>query len=236
MTAFDELALQVAMLQERSITLADLPLAALRRALFEGTQPIDARTVLQQGSVQSESLLPSSVFPLVTALPTNPRDGEVCFYRASDSAGVVWMLRYRPASTSAYDWEFVGGPRLVSEDTASGTRALTTYGDLTGPGAGPAVTTPLAGDYDVAIGVNTFNSGAGNINRISYDIGGTAAIDADCIRHDEAVAGGVAEEVNRERRKLAIAASTALTMKYKASAGTGTFLNRRITIQPVRVG
>src|SRR4051794_15998509 len=46
---------------------------------------------------------------LVSALPSSPSDGQVVNYLADGTNGIVWRLRYRAASGSAYKWEYVGG-------------------------------------------------------------------------------------------------------------------------------
>jgi hypothetical protein len=235
--SFDDLRARVAALEQRKLTTSDLPLAALRRVLFDSAEPLNAGTLLLPGSVVSESLLPSSVFPVVTALPTSPRDGEICFYEADATNGVVWMLQYDPGAVGSYDWRFVGGAPLFSEVATSETRVLNSYGDLAT--VGPSVTCPLAGDYDVHIGANV------DIDVIatawmSYAIGASAATDTDGLRLGSGATAADNPNVNlsRLRRKTALAASTALVAKYKNTGGAGlaTFAHRWMTATPVRVG
>lgn len=171
--------------------------------------------------------------PPVTSLPATPQDGQVITYTADATNGISWLLRYRAASASAYKWEFVGGPPLFAEVTADETTASTSYTNLAT--TGPTVTVPLAGDYDVQIAhACYFTAGSGQMLS-SYAIGVTAAVDADSAI--TASGGtGFTDSASRKRRKTALAAATALQMKYRVTAGTGSFNRRWIEALPVRVG
>jgi hypothetical protein len=168
--------------------------------------------------------------PYVTALPTPPFDGFEVFYAADATNGVIWHLRYRSGG-GTYKWEYVGGPPLFAEVTTVESRTNIAYGALAT--AGPSVTVPLAGEYDVWIGA-TVTPPAGVIGLMSYDIGATGAVDADAVR----VHGGAAQaSCNRSRRKTISAASTALVSKYRETIATGTsWQDRFMSVRPVRVG
>jgi hypothetical protein len=84
---------------------------------------------------------------LVAALPANPVDGQECYFIADVANGVIWHLRYRAASSSAYKWEVVGGPPLYSRVDTGEQTASTSWVDLAT--VGPSITVPLAGDYDL---------------------------------------------------------------------------------------
>ena len=83
-------------------------------------------------------------------------------------------------------------------------------------------------------GVTLSNSSAGGTSSVSYDIGGSAAVDADRIQFISASSGYYAT--------LALTAiktgltAVALTSKYKVNAGTGTFERRWMSVTPVRLG
>jgi hypothetical protein len=168
--------------------------------------------------------------PYVTSLPTPPFDGFEVFYAADASSGVVWHLRYRSGG-GTYKWEYVGGPPMFDEVTTVQSRTNIAYGALTT--AGPSVTVPLAGEYEVWIGA-TVTPPAGVIGLMSYDIGGTGAADADAVR----VHGNAAQaSCNRPRVKTISSASTALVSKYRETVATGTsWQDRWMSVRPVRVG
>jgi len=154
---------------------------------------------------------------------------------------VTWTFKYNAGSASAYKWEYVGGPPLFAEvqPTVAGieTTASLTYVALAS--AGPSLTVPYAGDYDVEIGASMWNNTNAAAARMSYDIGGTGASDNDSITVGEGTAAGadsVSGNVSRSRRKTALAASTALVSKYEAVVGgTASFRQRLMKVTPVRV-
>lgn len=172
--------------------------------------------------------------PYVTALPTPPFDGFEVYYAADATNGVIWHLRYRSGG-GTYKWEYVGGPPLWAEVTTQQTTSSTSYTDLAT--SGPAVTLPLAGDYDVTIGMSGWSNTNGGIAYMSYAIGATAASDNDSVRHQEPAGSNTGPtHVVRTRRKTGLTA-VALTAKYKTGgAGTATIETRYMVVTPVRVG
>ena len=172
--------------------------------------------------------------PLVTSLPTNPVDGQEVYYLADAANGVMWRLRYRAASASIYKWEVIGGAPLYVEITTQESTASITYVGLTT--AGPSIALPLAGDYIVEQGLGGYNNAASAwADYMSYDIGGTAAADADAVTLGSNVSTVGQGNAARARRKNGLGAVT-LTSKYKVSGGTGTYNNRWMRVTPVRVG
>lgn len=171
----------------------------------------------------------------VTSLPVSPYDGQIIYYQADAANGIVWQLRYNSGSSSSYKWEFVGGGTLTSLIETNEQYVGAAYGALTT--AGPLVTVPLAGDYIVTIGFTGNNGQAGQVARMSYDIGATGAVDADSVLYVTSVAAGNWATVTKPKRKNALAASTALVAKYKTAAGSGVyFADRFMQVVPVRVG
>jgi hypothetical protein len=173
----------------------------------------------------------------VSSLPGSPVDGQECFYVADATAGAVWHLKYRAASGSSYKWEFVGGSPLFAEVTTDESTTSATYAALTT--AGPSITLPLAGDYRVAIGAafETINA-AGTTGLMSYDIGGTGAVDANAAWGSWQASGatGNIDTGSRERVKTALTA-VALVSKYKSTTANAMhFFNRWMRVTPVRVG
>jgi microcystin-dependent protein len=180
----------------------------------------------------------SSGIPYVTVLPTSPIDGQEVYYQNTAMAtyGITWHLRYRASSTSAYKWEFVGGSSLISQFDATiqiGTVNTYTASD------GPFVALPLVGDYIIGIGCRMYTN-ANESCHMSYDIGATPAVDADCVDYhtggSQGTYGPATMNAARERLKTALGAVT-LTAKYKRQAGTGAYWGSRwMKATPVRVG
>jgi hypothetical protein len=82
---------------------------------------------------------------------TGPQDADEIYYLADSSARVLWHLRYNASSSSAYKWEFIGGPSVQGLTGGSVTPVNTSWNFA--PTAGPVVTgVPLAGDYEVTLG------------------------------------------------------------------------------------
>lgn len=151
-------------------------------------------------------------------------------YVEVDSAnGIQWHVAFE-SGEATYKWRFIGGPPLVSEVTNQDNTASTTYVALAN--AGPSLGLPRAGDYDVTIECAVVGAVSAMASYMSYDIGGTGAVDA-----DSAETGPVTTSVaygGRKRRKSALATST-LTAKYRVSTSNATFGKRLMTVTPVRI-
>lgn len=195
--------------------------------------PRDVQALAAKLDTYSSSILP----PLVNALPGGPVDGQEVYFRADDPNGIVWHLRYRAASASAFKWEVIGGPPLVSNVAAQEAVPVGGYGALIT--AGPIVTLPLAGDYLIGLGFEGVISATNQGAIMSYLIGATAAVDADGTRLWSVTATGPRDleaAVSRFQRKNALAA-VALTAQYKPLGTTGTTCgNRFLSAVPIRVG
>lgn len=170
---------------------------------------------------------------VVAGLPaTGAFVGEVIGFQTAGMAAlsppVVWSLMWNGAK-----WLYVGGAPIVAEVVAAETTASGAYVALAT--AGPSVALPAAGDYDVMIGAGASNTVAAEA-WMSYDIGGTAAVDADKAAYTERVAGiQKAVAVSRLRRKVGLGAVT-LTAKYRVGGGTGQWQERFMVVWPVRLG
>jgi hypothetical protein len=151
---------------------------------------------------------------------------------------IEWMLQW---NTGTQKWDYVGGPPIINEVAADETTASAAYVALAT--AGPSIAVPRPGDYLVEIGAAIFNTAVDDPNfdaRMSYDIGGTGAVDADSIRDRMSIietganlnlGGG---SFSRQMRKNALTAVT-LTAKYKTSANTMHFAQRYMTLLPIAI-
>lgn len=181
-----------------------------------------------------------STVPYATTLPASPGDGQEAILVDSVSTPTYqWRFRYNASSGNTDKWEFTGGAPAYVEVTTLENRVGSAYGALTT--AGPSFTVPNGGVYFVSLGFAVdADASTNDISAwMSYDIGGTGAVDADGV-------GILAIHTNvpisnrhtssRTRRKT-IAASTALVSKYKSTHGTPNtgFQDRWISVVPVRV-
>jgi len=177
-----------------------------------------------------------------TSPPGSPTTGDIHYLVDSATAPTYqWAFRYNGSSTNPDKWEFVGGPPAFAEVTASEAANSTTYVALSTPG--PAITLPRAGQYQVEIGFMFVNPsvGGGFALYMSYDIGGTGAVDADAIGGSNGVQVNIATaavvSVNRVRQKTIASGPTTLTAKYRNNAATASYLfgNRWMRVTPIRV-
>lgn len=166
---------------------------------------------------------------LVTALPGSPVDGqEVVLVDSLTAPTFAWHLRYVAAKASNR-WVPLGvGVRLGSYVAAGESRTGNTYAAITTPG--PIVTVPVAGLYEVEARWNG-QGGNANFGYMSYDIGATAAVDADAAQGAPfAAASGL--------RQKQLAAGTVLTSKYRTDNASWnvTFSNRYLGLNPLGLG
>ena len=159
---------------------------------------------------------------------TDIEDGDEVYLEVDSTNGIEWHLVYRSAEAT-YKWRFLGGPPMGAAVDADEGTASTDYAGLAT--AGPSVALPRAGDYEVRQEAEAGNTGAG-VQHASYDIGATGAVDSDEVRQ-VASASGQNSAGSRSRRNRLTAVT--LLSKYKTSAGTGSWRNRRIVVTPVRL-
>jgi hypothetical protein len=158
-----------------------------------------------------------------------PADGDEVHLVVDATAGIVWHLRYNAGSASSYKWEFLGGAALFSEvATAEGTAAA--YADLAT--VGPSIVLPRAGDYIVAHGFDFLGATGGANGYMSYQIGATAAVDADAVEVADDGTSWTQASVSREQLKTGLTAVT-LTAKYKGSGNNAR--NRWMRVTPRRI-
>lgn len=179
--------------------------------------------------------------PLVTALPSSPVDGQEIYLQtaAMATAGVIWHLRYNASSSSPYKWECVGGPPLTTEVEIGGTGGSTssgTYGNLTGgTTTGPDVVVPCAGVYDVQVEYMWQNNTASAWTMMSYTLpDGTAASDLRSPRPQTNVVNLYL--TSSAKRRVTTTTAGTFASKYRVTAGTGIYIDRVMTVWPVRLG
>lgn len=176
---------------------------------------------------------------LVTNLPAGPVDGQEIYYLADATNGVVWHLRYRAASASAYKWEFVGGGWMYSSFIgASGVSGTGSgFSDITG-GNGPDITVPLAGDYDCDMWATGARASAGVVNLgIGISIGGGTQPAGDAQALGSSPGSGAAGTFALGTLLAGLSASTLLRMRYQYTVISDiTYASRRFRVRPRRVG
>jgi hypothetical protein len=168
-------------------------------------------------------------------LPASPLDGqEATLVDSVTNPTYQWRFRWNAGSALRDKWECVGAATQLAFVDTSETTASTTYAALAT--AGPVFVVPRLGIYTVEIGMDLSSVTAATRYFMSYDIGGTGAVDADGVSGETGAAS-----VNRfggfiRLRSKDIPASTTLTAKYRTvSAATIGFENRWMRVTPIRV-
>lgn len=193
-----------------------------------------------------------SIIPVVSALPLGPTDGDEVYFQTTAMAvdGVMWRFRYRGKNpdgsnnTNTFKWEAVGeqqplrvegiGGRdySVSEQTANlNHSALAT--------AGPSITAPLAGDYDVSGSAQAQQTASGGLASILFWIPGYGNVpwmngDAAFYTNTEALTSGKIDG----QRLITLTAGGTVELRYATSSAANPvkFYNRNLYVKPIRVG
>lgn len=150
-----------------------------------------------------------------------------------------------PAKATAAGGYFVAtGTNAIAQriadgatDLNTGTTTSTTYTDLTGAAIGPSVTVETGPMAFVIVAGQISNSGTGSA-RMAYDVSGATTI-AGADNRGIGIAGAAGVTLTAGTEVLHFGGlsltpgSNTFTAKYRVSAGTGTFLSRRIAVLPL---
>jgi hypothetical protein len=172
---------------------------------------------------------------VVASLPLAPVDGQEIYYLASAASGVVWHLKYRAASASAYKWEFVGGgplssyvfdPGSVTTDPVAFNRVILA--------TGPTVIAPLAGDYVVEATISARTTAVAHNDYRAHIMNGVTAV---ATALGSSYASSAWHNLSLRSRDT-YAASASIRLGYSASVvSLGlAFLESSLFVRPVRVG
>jgi hypothetical protein len=175
--------------------------------------------------------------PLSATPPATPIDGQIWAMLADASNGVVWLFRYRAASTSPYKWEFVGGPPLNDTRDVHVYTAQTVYvGNPTNIEANgvPTLTLQRAGEYWVTVAayIDLVANGGGYLSIFGAT---TSVNDADGAGAN--LGTGVVQANFENTRKRTFTQGAVVSTGYRsvtASFSAG-FAQRKLSIVPIRV-
>jgi hypothetical protein len=172
------------------------------------------------------SVAPTPAF--VTSLPTSPIDAQEVYYLADNANGLVWHLRYRAASASAYKWECVGGPPLnVSSGNVVG---LNFAAGVVVPGL--ALTAPLTGAYDFSWGVSVIGGTPGVELRLSgYVVGGNGVFG-----DNVGTTGNQPNLTPNNTCRMTMQAGQVVQCAINTGDGSYVIAGRFISLSPVRFG
>lgn len=201
-----------------------------------GGTPLSAANLnnIEDGIVDVETLATDLWGDPATTLPGSPTNRQRAILVDSTTAPTyAWLFQLVSSISDANEWLCIGGNPALVEVLTSQTTTSTSYAALAT--AGPSFAIPVAGIYNIGIGAFITNNTNGTSAHMSYDIGGTGAVDADALTGSAVGGGGGYPNGNFSRQTRKTLTAVTLTSKYKVSGGTGTFASRWMEVMPLRV-
>lgn len=204
------------------------------RKAFESVQR-NLDEIAMQFPVQSGNLANGV---LTDSLPSGPTNGAQVLY--SPAVGVIWSLVFDKSAhdQDGYGWVVVGGQPLYDEVAADEATSSTSYTSLST--AGPSVTLPRAGVWDLAgdAQIRFDGSTAQWVALVAPKIGSAAALDANRLQ----LSGGVQSTGGRSpygfggRTIRRACGAVTVAMQYRVtSAVSVSFGYRVLTAMPRRL-
>lgn len=166
--------------------------------------------------------------------PASPTTGDIWIATAVDGNGTAWHFQYDSTQTT-YKWIFIGGPAVRSDVDTDESTSSTTYVDLAT--VGPSITVARAGDYQLRFGATMYNATTTSTGHIyiSPKKGASATSDNDSARLENPASTNSPISVSRERSFTGMSAADVIKLQARAAAGTGHFMERWLSVTPVRV-
>lgn len=215
-------------------------------------RPIKAHTIgtltSDQINVSAPPVIAGTPQPKITTQalslgpPPNPADGDIWIATHIDdgsSPGTRWQFQYNASSTSAYQWEFIGGPPFYQAiDAQESTSAQwSTVVDLTT--VGPQYSVVRAGDYEYWGTARAYGSVAGGapIITVGWYREPSGPWTMDTLQGVTTSSGASQTEMMTVMGRLqGVAAGSPLRFLYSGqNGGTNTFLQRRMHVVPIRI-
>ena len=168
-----------------------------------------------------------------TALPASPVDGqEAILVDNLTNPTYQWRFRYNAGSTSAYKWEFVGGPPLAAFATAQSQNTVTATWQH--PSASPVLTLSRAGEYLTRYGGSVLLTQPASGILISCGLA-TTAIEPTCEISNNA--GSIKASITAEGGKLTVTAGVTVNwLMYTVGGVVNSAVDRTmLSVVPIRV-
>jgi len=177
---------------------------------------------------------PTPVTAYGTTLPASPADGqEAILVDSLTNPSYQWRFRYNASSTSAYKWEFIGGPDAYARnDNDETTATVGSWVDLAT--IGPQIVVPRAGEYLAHATSDGYCSVAG-VSSLAIALGLSGSVVATSFM--TVPTSGVSNVMAIAAYRFTCAASDAVRMRYynATASNTAHWQRRALTVQPVRV-
>jgi hypothetical protein len=185
-----------------------------------------------RGEIVGASSSTISSGPISAGPPTSPHDGDIWIALAAGASGENWQFRYNAGSSSAYKWEFIGGPKLQQEQsTALAIAGSSVWRQDTGLGI---LTFPREGDYFLgAEGYATASTTGAQTLQFGWWYNG--AISGNPLSQIVAAAASYAVPFVFDRRGNVAAGATYTLAVWSNSTGNFTMNFRTIWIIPIRI-
>jgi len=146
------------------------------------------------------------------------------------------MFVYRAASASAYKWEFVGGPPMLSDVQSDEAFAgsANVYGAC--PTDGPVIVVPRAGDYRVYFNAESYSGATGIQSYVAARRGVATISDSDSgYQYLASPNLSVGTHVRDMVFSSLGAGEIHIFYKTAAAAGNTHFRKRELRVTPIRV-
>lgn len=173
----------------------------------------------------------AAVPTLVSSLPVSPVDGQEIYFQADGTNGIIWHLRYRAASASAYKWEFVGGA-----DLATPVLGAIVVGTSTVALSGQTITAPLAGEYRLEFGAMLLQPNNSSMIQVIPYVGGVAS--SSSARLSTVNATGMTDytAVMSVANTLVLTATQVVDLRAISTGAGANAYQPWMRLRPVRVG
>lgn len=160
--------------------------------------------------------------------PINPVVGQQHAYPVSEDE--TWQFVYR--GVGAYPWHAIGPVDLFGYVGTNEGTAATTYTNLAT--VGPSIDVPLDGIYTVEVGCRTIQASGSWVTYMAPNGAGLTA--ADSLAANTSTDTATDQNWTNKRNVGVALTRGTITAKYKRfGSGTGTFIQREMTLTPIRV-
>jgi len=223
--------------QNLSGTFAARPTAA---SVPQGTTYFATDTLGTWLSDGTNWLLVQQRTPIITpatmnAAPfTTPYDGQEIVLTDSLTAPTFnWHFRYNASDSTAYKWEFIGGPAYTIEVNPQ-VIVSSAWPTLGAGSGGPSFDVPRGGNYLCTLGANAVNNATASAPMIALAVQGTLVDQSVCYGAPSAANLSVA--LSRSVTVSGLAATNTISARYGVLAtGAGGFDRRWLTVLPAKV-
>lgn len=213
-------------------------------AVVQAAEPIPRNEVVLW--VDTDDVPPpvsASPIAFVSVLPSSPTDATEIYFQTTAMAtdGVVWHLRYRSASSSAYKWEVVGGSGLLvttaNEDTMSGNSNSPDAGYVENTTT-TRLTMPLAGDYEFDFGAVVGGSAGWGNFWLNVMLNNVQPLDTYGVHIDLELTSNADRLFmgHKHVRTVLAAGHVAALVGHRWGIANPAIRNRHLSARPVRVG